>query len=248
MFPPPPPFYVANTWQTEGREVPDLLTCWGQLKIIHAFLFSRIGLKRGNWALSHCTFDLASFLCAQNWDQVSTPSINEWNWPKYFLEDENCDRIKGEQTASRGFKHRLCSPVLCCAESCSTLCDPMYCSSPGSSIYGISLAKIPSPGNLSDPGNKPKSAALDLATLLLVMDREAWRTAIHGVAKSHTRLSDWTERLGDCNNSNNLETSPRCSRVSPRAASFKERCDYSRCLCYKAGVCKACKISLVKAS
>ena len=26
-----------------------------------------------------------------------------------------------------------------------------------------------------------------------VMDREAWRAAIHGVAKSRTRLSDWTE-------------------------------------------------------
>ena len=27
----------------------------------------------------------------------------------------------------------------------------------------------------------------------LVMDREAWRAAIHGVAKCRTRLSDWTQ-------------------------------------------------------
>ena len=26
----------------------------------------------------------------------------------------------------------------------------------------------------------------------LVMDREAWRAAIHGITKSRTRLSDWT--------------------------------------------------------
>ena len=32
----------------------------------------------------------------------------------------------------------------------------------------------------------------------LVMDREAWRASIHGVAKSRTRLSDWTELRSVC--------------------------------------------------
>ena len=39
----------------------------------------------------------------------------------------------------------------------------------------------------------------------LVMDREAWRAAFHGIAKSRTRLSDWTEL--------NLPTNPRLSSI-----------------------------------
>ena len=53
-----------------------------------------------------------------------------------------------------------------CAQSCLTLCDPMDCSPPGSSIHGILQARImegvaiPVPGDLPDPGIELASPAL----------------------------------------------------------------------------------------
>jgi len=42
----------------------------------------------------------------------------------------------------------------------------------------------------------------------MVMDREAWRASIHGVAKSRTRLSNWTElNWTECNNYSTLQMS-----------------------------------------
>ena len=45
----------------------------------------------------------------------------------------------------------------------------------------------------------------------VVMDREAWRAAVHGIAKSRTRLNDWTEL-----NSGRLEIQQPSSRRGNR--------------------------------
>ena len=53
----------------------------------------------------------------------------------------------------------------------------------------------------------------------LVTDREAWRAAVHGVTKSQTRLSDWTDWL--------LQQKSRSSHIHPPTLSslYVKKCD-----------------------
>ena len=58
-------------------------------------------------------------------------------------------------------------------QSRPTLCEPMDCSPPGSSVHGILQARrlewvaIPSPGDLPDPGIEPGFPALQADSLPL---------------------------------------------------------------------------------
>ena len=36
---------------------------------------------------------------------------------------------------------------------------------------------------------------VQVTVFMILMDREAWRAVIHGVAKSQTRLSNWTDAV-----------------------------------------------------
>ena len=64
-----------------------------------------------------------------------------------------------------------CCAVLCLfAQSCRTLCNPMDCSPPGSSVHGILQERIlecvpPNPRDLPNPGIEPRSLALQADSL-----------------------------------------------------------------------------------
>ena len=73
-------------------------------------------------------------------------------------------------------------PQRAVAQSCPTLCDPMDCSPPGSSVLGILQARLlegfplPAPGDLPDPGIEPTSPASPFFTTTATKEalRRCW--------------------------------------------------------------------------
>ena len=69
------------------------------------------------------------------------------------------------------YAHRALRVKVLAAQLYPALCDPMGCSLPGSSVYGIVQARIlqrfpcPSPGNLPDLGMGPESPTLQVDSL-----------------------------------------------------------------------------------
>ena len=88
---------------------------------------------------------------------------------------------------------------------------------------------------------------------VLVMDREAWRAAVHGVANSQTRLSNWTELMYHlCSVSPLYLTSTQSSRE--KRAHLEDRIHVipgspsqpSMCRTDKAGNFVLCKVRSIK--
>ena len=102
--------------------------------------------------------------CPQSWARKrKIQQVLQWCQRKGGLKfsfSGDCGIITRKETGIWQWRIVLACSV---AQMCLTLCDPMDCSPPGSSIYGILQARIvpfPSPGDLPNPGIKQTSPAL----------------------------------------------------------------------------------------
>ena len=127
-------------------------------------------------------------------------------------------RLKAEEQESMGWQRMRVSLKVLVAQLCLTLCDPMDCSLPGSSVHGILQAKILechallqrifpiqglnprllhcrwilyhlASGRYHGGGNVNP---LQYSYLENSMDRGAWQAIVHGVTKSQTQLNTHT--------------------------------------------------------
>ena len=77
------------------------------------------------------------------------------------------------------------------AQSCPTLCDPMGCSPPGSSVHGILQARIPSPGDLLSSRMGPRSPALQANYLPSEPPRKPTEEEHRAITNSARKKRKW---------------------------------------------------------
>ena len=71
-----------------------------------------------------------------------------------------------------------------CAQSCLTFCNPVDCTLPGSSVLGISQARIlewvpfPSPWDLPYPGIKPESLVSPVLAGIFFIISATWESIL----------------------------------------------------------------------
>ena len=88
------------------------------------------------------------------------------------------------------------------AQSCLTLCDPMDCSLPGSSVHGTLQARMvewvafPSPGDLLNPGIEPRSPTLQANSLSDELSGKPQNTGVGSLSLLQwiflTQKSNWS--------------------------------------------------------
>ena len=116
----------------------------------------------------------------------------------HILVPINCNLFDSLSFSFLGVCVCVCMCMCCClvAESFSTLCDPMDCSPPGSSVHGtlqpriLKWVTIPSPGDLPNPGIKPGSPTLQAGSLPSEPTRNVY-ILIYIYKHTHTKAYYW---------------------------------------------------------
>ena len=129
--------------------------------------FSHVQLFATLWTVAHQASLSMGFSRQKYWCGLPFPSPGDL--PNPGIKPES---LMSPALAGRFFTTSATWEPQSASQSCPTLCDPTDCSLPGSSVHGISQARIlewvpfSSPGDLPTQGIQHRSPALQVDSLL----------------------------------------------------------------------------------